>query len=247
MGSDIQRLRRFARGIGYFWQVVTYGSLVIMTAAIFFTSPNLLREPRGWLQLGLTLAFALWYGFGWRFVRMGCDNNTYWRERLNGIRLSWRGFAFWSGLVALALLLSTFNQYYGYLLWIAFGVSMSVAAFPWALLLTIPTAALMFLVLGWFPQSANTGELLAFVGGLIGFSVYTVVIYLPFVLLKGRFEREQVYAALEQSHTELEEAHRQLADSAQRERVFAVLRERGRLARDMHDTLGHSLALITVK
>ncbi|HLJ81725.1 MAG TPA: sensor histidine kinase [Ktedonobacterales bacterium] len=247
MSSDIQRLRGFARGIGYFWLVVAYGSLVVMTAAIFITSPSLLREPRGWLQLGLTLAFALWYWYGWRFVRVGKNNDNFWRERLSNRGFSVRGVVFWAGLLGLALLLSSFNQYYGYLLWIAFGVSLAVVAMPWALLLTVPTAVLMFAVLGWFPQSASAGEVLGFLGGIIGFTVYTVVIYLPFALLKGRFEREQVYAELARSHQELEEAHRQLAESAQRDRALAVLRERGRLARDMHDTLGHSLALITVK
>lgn len=247
MGSDIQRLRRFARGIGYFWLVVAYSSLVVMTAAIFITSPGLLRAPRGWIQLGLTLAFALWYWYGWRYVRVGKNNDNYWRERLSNRGFSVRGVVFWAGLLGLALLLSSFNQYYGYLLWIAFGVSLAVVAMPWALLLTVPTAVLMFAVLGWFPQSASAGEVLGFLGGIIGFTVYTVVIYLPFALLKGRFQREQVYAELARSHQELEEAHRQLAESAQRDRALAVLRERGRLARDMHDTLGHSLALITVK
>lgn len=247
VSSDIQRLRRVARGIGYFWLVVTYGSLVVITTAIFLTTPGLLRQPRGWLQLGLTGAFAAWYWYGWRFVRVSRDNDTYWRQRLKDTGLSWRGAVFWAGLVALALALSTFNQYYGYLLWVAFGVSLSVAAMPWALVFTLPTAILLFAVLGWYPQTASPGGVLAFIGGVIGFAVYTAVIYLPFMLLKGRFEREQVYVELEQSHRALEEAHHQLAESAQREREFAILRERGRLARDMHDTLGHSLALITVK
>jgi signal transduction histidine kinase len=118
---------------------------------------------------------------------------------------------------------------------------------PLALVLTLPTVALMCVVLGWFPRTFSAVEVLGFAGGMIGFAVYAVVIYLPFVLLKGRFEREQVYAELERSHRALEEAHSQLAESAQRDQVFAVLSERGRLARDMHDTLGHSLALITVK
>lgn len=42
-------------------------------------------------------------------------------------------------------------------------------------------------------------------------------------------------------------AHRQLADAAERERELAVLRERERLARDLHDTIGHALVLASVK
>jgi signal transduction histidine kinase len=56
-----------------------------------------------------------------------------------------------------------------------------------------------------------------------------------------------MFLQLERSHHELEGAHQRLAQAAAHERELAVLRERGRLARDMHDTLGHSLALMAVK
>ncbi len=81
----------------------------------------------------------------------------------------------------------------------------------------------------------------------MGLAVYCAVIYLPLALLRGRFQREWTFHQLEQSHRDLEEAHRQLEEAAVHERELAVLRERGRLARDMHDTLGHSLALMAVK
>ncbi|HEY7419060.1 MAG TPA: sensor histidine kinase, partial [Ktedonobacteraceae bacterium] len=43
------------------------------------------------------------------------------------------------------------------------------------------------------------------------------------------------------------EAHHQLAQSVAQQQELAVLRERTRLAREMHDTIGHALVLISVK
>jgi signal transduction histidine kinase len=52
---------------------------------------------------------------------------------------------------------------------------------------------------------------------------------------------------LTRTNEELEAAHRRLAESAIQEQELAVLRERTRLAREMHDTLGHALVLVSVK
>jgi signal transduction histidine kinase len=74
------------------------------------------------------------------------------------------------------------------------------------------------------------------------------------MLIRARVQRERVFADLERSHqalelahTRLEAAHRQLEEASAHEREIAVLRERERLARDMHDTLGHALVLANVK
>jgi signal transduction histidine kinase len=90
-------------------------------------------------------------------------------------------------------------------------------------------------------------EILKFAGFAIGLACYSAVIFMPIMLLRNRFQRERMFLQLERSHHELEGAHQRLAQAAAHERELAVLRERGRLARDMHDTLGHSLALMTVK
>ncbi|MBN1660963.1 MAG: sensor histidine kinase [Anaerolineae bacterium] len=47
--------------------------------------------------------------------------------------------------------------------------------------------------------------------------------------------------------TDLEQAHRQLQDSARRAEELAVVEERNRLAREMHDTLGHRLTVAAVQ
>ncbi|GHO71124.1 hypothetical protein KSC_100160 [Ktedonobacter sp. SOSP1-52] len=66
-------------------------------------------------------------------------------------------------------------------------------------------------------------------------------------LIAERFERNHLFQQLQLANTDLEEAHRQLAQSVEQEQELAILRERTRLAREMHDTLGHALVLITVK
>src|SRR5258706_6803787 len=116
-----------------------------------------------------------------------------------------------------------------------------------ALVLAVPTALAIFASYGWLPHDTCTGQFLNFGGNVLTFDIYSALAYFPIVLLRSRFARERMYQDLERSHCELEQAHRQLAESAGRDRELAVLREPGRLARDMHDTLGHSLALIAVQ
>lgn len=66
-------------------------------------------------------------------------------------------------------------------------------------------------------------------------------------MMKERFERNSLLQQLARANTELEEAHQQLAQSVSQQQELAVLRERTRLAREMHDTIGHALVLISVK
>lgn len=247
MNSGAQRLRGMWRGVGYFWALVTYGTLLVLTASQFATTPHLFVEPRGWIQLLLAATFAAWFAFGWRFVRAGMSNAVYWQARMRGTFIFWRAVIFWAGLVVLSIALTPFGHQYAYLLWIAFGVGLSITPMPVDLLFVVPTAVLMFIMFDWLPRTASLGDVLGFIGTCIGFAAYGAAVYLPLAMLRVRVERERVYAELERSHHELEEAHHRLAQSAQRDRELAAIRERARLARDMHDTLGHSLALITVK
>ncbi len=66
-------------------------------------------------------------------------------------------------------------------------------------------------------------------------------------MISERYKRNRLLEELTQAHHELSEAHQKLADTAAQEQELAILRERNRLAREMHDTLGHALVLVTVK
>lgn len=63
----------------------------------------------------------------------------------------------------------------------------------------------------------------------------------------GRAHSEQLLAELQQAHQRLEEAHQQLRNHAEQVEELAATKERNRLARDIHDSLGHYLTIINVQ
>lgn len=58
---------------------------------------------------------------------------------------------------------------------------------------------------------------------------------------------QQHLEELQKAHSELQEAHDQLQDAALHTMQVAVLEERTRIARDIHDALGHSLTSLIVQ
>lgn len=74
-------------------------------------------------------------------------------------------------------------------------------------------------------------------------------ITLGIVLLLGRFARDGEEARLAQAQAlaDLQQAHRELQTYAAQVEELSALRERTRVARDLHDTLGHALSAITVQ
>jgi len=242
------RLRRLSRGIGLFWQGITYTFLLIVLVAIFTQQPTLLGQPRGWAILALSLVFGAWYHAGYAWL-LDANRNTHWQS-LTGANLppdAWRGFVVWAVAFTLNLALYALNHDFMWMLWSIYGVSFTVWPLPYALVLFAPTALAIFATNGWLPTDWRPMSLVWFVASVGLFCIYTATAYLPLILLRGRFDRERMFADLETSHRALAEAHRQLEAASARDRELAALRERGRIARDMHDTLGHSLALIAVK
>jgi signal transduction histidine kinase len=70
------------------------------------------------------------------------------------------------------------------------------------------------------------------------------------VLVRERASRtrsEFLYAELEEAHQDLEEAHQQLRLYAGQVEELATAKERNRLAREIHDGLGHYLTIINVQ
>ena len=63
----------------------------------------------------------------------------------------------------------------------------------------------------------------------------------------SRARSEQLLAALQEAHQQLEEAHQQLRNHAEQVEELAATKERNRLARDIHDSLGHYLTIINVQ
>ena len=63
----------------------------------------------------------------------------------------------------------------------------------------------------------------------------------------SRKRSESLFAELEEAHQELEEAHQQLRLYAEQVEELATAKERNRLAREIHDGLGHYLTIINVQ
>jgi signal transduction histidine kinase len=105
----------------------------------------------------------------------------------------------------------------------------------------LPLAALLLVFvigsLSWDGAPSSAGSLLSSALQLI------VNLGIALVLRLMSTQSSQLRAAL----AELRQAHAALAASAEQKQELAVLRERARLARAMHDNLGHALVVMNIK
>lgn len=125
--------------------------------------------------------------------------------------------------------------------WTAFaymGQSFGMLPAKTALLLSAAPALVMFgNTTGWDLRGTEPGVLWASVAQWV--SAMVLFVYVSHVIQTSQ-ERGRLIAELEQAKAELEGAQ-------QREAELAVLRERERLARDLHDSLGHALVALAVQ
>jgi signal transduction histidine kinase len=102
-------------------------------------------------------------------------------------------------------------------------------------------SVLSLLVAFRLTTSANLGTALIislpYVGGMVFFAALTEA------LVRQLEERQRAERLL----AELEEAHQQLREYAAQDKALAVAEERNRLAREIHDSLGHYLTAITMQ
>jgi signal transduction histidine kinase len=97
---------------------------------------------------------------------------------------------------------------------------------------------------GYLSNPATTGFNVLFVIAL----VFTLAISHVLVREKAiRTRSEHLLAELGEAHQHLEEAHQQLRLYAEQVEELATTKERNRLARDIHDSLGHYLTIINVQ
>jgi len=81
------------------------------------------------------------------------------------------------------------------------------------------------------------------------FSVVPIVavVYSLAAVVRQRAERDRLIEELRLAQAQLQEANRELTMALARDVEVATLRERNRLAREMHDSIGHALVLIAMK
>ncbi len=242
MSSELERLSQSSRRVILFWLFVTVVMLAYCLVGAFTNQPSMLFTWRGGALLLLSLGYLSWYAM-WAFKHS--------RKRgavIGGLRLPWRAALWrWGCVFATLCLMTALSPMMGWMFWASFGMAMGIFRFPFALLpagLSILGVYYALIVTNDPPPEAVIWIVISMGMGIlsVGYTTYTAN-----RLMRERVEREHVFSRLEDAHQQLAEAHRQLELSAEREAEFAVFTERARLAREMHDTIGHALVLAAVK
>ncbi len=232
--SDKQFQRRFRQmNIVWLFIAIVYASSFVY--AVLNGEPMYFRDWRGIAIIGLTALIIGIYS-----LRIFSANEQ-WPVPL---RFS---LSIWLSLYLVVVLLSLIDNTFCWLLYIVFGMSFSLFGSRRLLLAVASIAVTLFAFQGLFLLPITSGQVISVVGQGISIFAMTAVAMLSQRLIGDRYARNELLAKLTQSNRELEEAHHKLATSVMQEQELAVLRERTRLARDVHDTLGHALVLISVK
>lgn len=210
--------------------------LAVSTYAILRSNPDYLHDWHGVVCILLTVIVFLLY-----IIPIIISLKLIWPVPLLF------AISIWGGMYLAVILLSLINRAFVWDFYIVFSVGIALFT-GWRVLLSVIIIALtMFAFQGLLIWPLDGGTLLAIAGQVLTLFSITGLFMLFQRLVGERFERNSLLLQLAQRNTELEEAHRQLAQSAAQEQELAVLRERTRLAREMHDTIGHALVLISVK
>jgi signal transduction histidine kinase len=235
--TELERALRQQRRVSIFWLCVTLGDLGVCLWTVFAFAPRVAFSPRGAVLVVLSLVFAVWmvwtYLASWKVCRT--------RPQLRVV--------VWGISFALTLTLFALSPLMGWLYYAIFGMAFSMFDLPWAVPASLAAYVMIpitVLANGYAPPAAAR-EIGYWGGFALAYPIYAAMCYVPAMSMRQRIRREVNVAEMERMHRELEVAHQQLAASAAGERELAVLRERARLARDMHDTLGHALVLVSVK
>jgi signal transduction histidine kinase len=241
--SEVQRLVRRRYWIQVFWMAIAAIELVYCLISAGMVTRGLYASWRGAALIALAAVYMgrmVWAMFAahWHSPRASASAPP--------LAATAR---IWGITAALTVGLIALHPMMGWMAYTLFGMAFTLFELPWALIPGLLSYLLIpfTIVLNGFATVADVTQPGALVGWVGAFGVYTAFIYWPTKTMRDRIRREIGIAELERVHGELQEAHRQLEASAERDRELAVLRERGRLAREMHDTLGHALVLTAVK
>ena len=245
MNIDIARdnarfQRNFARMLIGF-AIFTFFYLATLTYTILSTTPIYMGDWRGPTCILLViLAFALYV----LPILISLDVLPLCKGWPPPVQLA---LPIWGSFYLIVFLLTRIDNNFCWSLFILFGLSFSLFTSRRLLLAVSLMILTLFTYEGLLTWPLNQGSLFGIAGqcltlfSIVGFSI------LIQNLISERFQRNELFQQLHQANADLKEAHRQLAQSVEQEQELAVLRERTRLAREMHDTLGHALVLITVK
>jgi len=208
---------------GRFWDVLSMLIFSFAAATVLIAHANELTW-REWAVAGLSIVQGLLYFF--------CVTRAGWPVSNRSLALYFvAGVSMW----ALACWLNPFTWWLGFTY---FGQMFGLLPFRAVIPGTAIVTFLIALILAdWnitqIPLAAVVGFTFQWLGGMAVFLfIYGII----------RTSRERAKLI-----NKLESAQKELELSRQRDAEFAALRERERLARDLHDSLGHSLVALSVQ
>ena len=153
----------------------------------------------------------------------------------------------WVSIYLVTVLLTFMDLNFLWDFYIVFGISLALFPPRYLLFIVAIIGLTMFAFQGLLAWPLSGDALPGILGQFLSLFSMTTFSILIQHLISEHHERNRLLQQLTRTNARLEEAHQQLTQSVEQEQELAVLRERTRLAREMHDTLGHALVLISVK
>jgi signal transduction histidine kinase len=202
--------------------------LGIDTLAVLGLTPE---RAQGWGGAALAVLLAAMYGTH-LLISWGYTYGHQWLSTRQTL------LAAAAHLLAMLALVLCFSPNYGWL-----GVALlfqAIGGMPGRTWLPLAAGVLLVLLAGAMVPGGGVPEMYTLFGSLLLF-VFNGAIAFSFRFVSD--QRQQLGSALAQ----LEVAHAALAASAAQAEQLAVLRERARLARAMHDSIGHALVAMNIK
>jgi len=222
-----QREDAFFNRFEIVWHIIAFANMALCLCLALRHA-----QDQGTLGLKHILLFALTLAqagiYVYTFIRHDCWPPTTLRLILNFVVAP-----------ALVIIEQAIAPVYSLMFWLYLGLAFSFALPLWAGVACIWAMTFLFYASVITPRSAieDPGSLLP----AILQAVFTSLVYF-YWHASTRFgaERKTMVERLQQANQELQAAHA-------KESELAVLRERERIARDMHDSLGHTLVALNVQ
>jgi signal transduction histidine kinase len=223
-------LPSWMRHLGIFWRVIVLVSFGFGIVSALEQDPALFSSWRGAAVLLLIGAFLIGYELYERTeTRRGGHWPTPYRTMLLYLSMQ---------LAIMGVLIQFGHDFSGPIFALMGQVCSSIPMRKWPIpLLAITALASAGTGLIEDISAANWG---AIAGFLFFIAIWIGIAIFISMLFRERFQREELIA-------ELRKARDDLAVYAMQAEELAALRERTRLAREMHDSLGHALVVVNVK
>ncbi len=240
IAQDNQQFQKRFRLINFMWVVVSFVSITFSSYATFVNHPDYLSDWHAPVIILLAVFTLSLYCVG-LYSRLVFNRSDSWPPPFR------RAIIFWGSIYLCITILSLIDNNFTYAYFITLGLCFALFAARRLIVMAGATFLSFCLLQGLFfpPFTQNTFATL--IG--IGISFLSMSLFALWMqhLISERFERIQLLDQLTRANTELQGAQHRLAETAAQEQELAVLRERTRLAREMHDTVGHALVLISIK